>query len=94
MSPQLEYISRDDPQYPASLLQRLGADAPAKLATLGNLAPLRLSKTALFCSSRCPGDGVFLRLNQIIRAFFGALEVLGGRPAGGLEVRQPRWGWG
>ena len=37
-----------DSRYPAVLRERLGADAPASLSTLGNLA---LPKTALFCSS-------------------------------------------
>jgi predicted Rossmann fold nucleotide-binding protein DprA/Smf involved in DNA uptake len=34
----------------------LGKDAPRTLTTLGNLALLSQSKTALFCSVRCPGD--------------------------------------
>jgi len=43
-------------EYPAHLLQRLGADAPPILTALGNLDLLALPKTALFCSARCPGN--------------------------------------
>lgn len=64
MSLQPESISHDDPRYPARLRERLGADAPPELTTLGNLDLLALSKTALFCSARCPGKVILTAYDQ------------------------------
>jgi hypothetical protein len=55
VSLQPENISHDDPRVPARLRERLGADAPPRLAALDNLDLLSLPKAALFCSTRCPG---------------------------------------
>lgn len=52
-------ISRESPDYPANVELFLGEDAPAAVYSLGNSAILsRDSKTALFCSSKCPGDAI------------------------------------
>lgn len=67
MSSQPQIIPRDDPRYPTRLRQRLGTDAPAELAALGNLDLLSQPMTALFCSARCPG-------NVILRAYDQAAQ--------------------
>ena len=51
-------LSKGGAGYPATLLSRLGSAAPATLSALGNLSPLSLPKTALFCSARCPGSAI------------------------------------
>ncbi|MFA5192403.1 MAG: hypothetical protein WC740_16985, partial [Verrucomicrobiia bacterium] len=53
-----------DVRYPARLRERLGDDAPAQLTSLGNLDLLALSKTALFCSARCPGHAILRTYDQ------------------------------
>jgi len=67
VSPQFETISNDDPRYPARLLQLPGSAMPANLTALGSLAPLHCSKTALFCSSRCPGEAILRGYDQAAR---------------------------
>ena len=47
-----------DARYPARLRERLADAAPAQLTALGNLDLLALPKTALFCSTRCPGAAI------------------------------------
>lgn len=64
MSLQPEIIPRDDPRYPARLLQRLGPDAPPELTALGNLGLLSRPMTALFCSARCPGKLILRTYDQ------------------------------
>ena len=51
-------------RYPACLRERLGANAPDKLSVLGNLDLLAQPKTALFCSTRCPGDAILRAYDQ------------------------------
>ena len=46
------------------MVQRLGADAPPILTTLGNRDLLALPKTALFCSARCPGHVILTAYDQ------------------------------
>ena len=43
---------------------RLGANAPSELTALGNFDLLALSKTALFCSARCPGSVILAAYDQ------------------------------
>lgn len=64
MSLQTENLPRKDPRYPARLAQRLGADAPASLSAFGNVDFLALPKTALFCSSNCPGSVILPTYDQ------------------------------
>jgi len=47
---------------------RLGEDTPAQIWLLGDARILNTSKTAIFCSSRCPG-------NAILNAFDAAREL-------------------
>ena len=59
MKREVTSISRSSPDYPANVELFLGEDAPATVYALGNSTILtRDSKTALFCSSKCPGDAI------------------------------------
>jgi predicted Rossmann fold nucleotide-binding protein DprA/Smf involved in DNA uptake len=57
-------ISPDDARWPRLLTARLGDAAPKKLTALGNLDLLALPKTALFCSTRCPGSIILPTYDQ------------------------------
>jgi predicted Rossmann fold nucleotide-binding protein DprA/Smf involved in DNA uptake len=57
-------IKRCGARYPSRLAERLGADAPPELTTVGNLDLLGLPKTALFCSARCPGSVILPTYDQ------------------------------
>jgi predicted Rossmann fold nucleotide-binding protein DprA/Smf involved in DNA uptake len=57
-------LNTADARYSARLRERLGAHAPKELSALGNLDLLALSKTALFCSARCPGDAIIRAYDQ------------------------------
>ena len=57
-------LNATDSRYPAQMLERLGNDAPAQVFALGNLNLLELSKTALFCSARCPGYAILRAYDQ------------------------------
>ena len=55
----IKTVSRESTDYPGNVELFLGEDAPATVYALGNTAILtRDSKTALFCSSKCPGDAI------------------------------------
>lgn len=55
----IKTVSRESTDYPANVELFLGEDAPATVYSLGNTAILAGdSKTALFCSSKCPGDAI------------------------------------
>lgn len=57
-------LTPGDARWPLRISSRLGASAPAELHALGNLDLLRLPKTALFCSARCPGDAILRAYDQ------------------------------
>jgi predicted Rossmann fold nucleotide-binding protein DprA/Smf involved in DNA uptake len=57
-------INAADARYLARLRERLGDTAPAQVFALGNLNLLALPKTALFCSTRCPGDAILRAYDQ------------------------------
>ena len=57
-------IDTSDSRYPARLRERLGDNAPAQISAFGNLDLLALSKTALFCSTRCPGNVILKTYDQ------------------------------
>ena len=61
-------ISTADADWPPVLAGRLGEDTPAQIWLLGDARILNTSKTAIFCSSRCPG-------NAILNAFDAAREL-------------------
>lgn len=60
-------INRFAPDYPRSLFGRLGEDAPDHLVALGNTSLIGLPKTALFCSTRCPGDPILAACDRAAR---------------------------
>lgn len=60
-------ISAGDTRYPSCLRERLGDDTPAQVFALGNLDLLALPKTALLCSTRCPGDAILRAYDQAAR---------------------------
>ena len=57
-------INRGDSSYPRALVTRLGEQSPASLVACGNIALLTKTKTALFCSTRCPGDAILRAYDQ------------------------------
>lgn len=57
---QIAELDRACKEYPASLLQASGLRASAHLWAAGPLDILQTKKTALFCSTQCPG-GVILK---------------------------------
>ena len=65
MTPAL--LNTADACYPAGLREHLGIHAPPQLTALGNLKLLPFSKTALFCSSRCPGSAILRAYDQAAR---------------------------
>ena len=60
----IQAIDRKSPSYPILLTKRLGKDAPIRLWVIGCLDLLSISKTALFCSKRCPGDAILAAMDQ------------------------------
>jgi hypothetical protein len=60
-------LNSADARYPARLRRRLRTDALPQLSALGNLDLLALSKTALFCSARCPGRAILAVYDQVTR---------------------------
>ena len=75
---QPQIIRRDDPRYPAFLRERLGASNPPELTALGNLDLLPLPKTALFCSTRCPGNVILPTYDQAAKWRDAGRCVIGG----------------
>lgn len=71
-------LSITDVRYPARLRERLGIHAPPQLTVLGSLELLALPKTALFCSSRCPGGAILSAYDQAQRWRDEGRCVIGG----------------
>jgi len=71
-------LSITDVRYPARLRERLGTHAPPHLTVLGSLELLALPKTALFCSSRCPGSAILSAYDQAQRWRDEGRCVIGG----------------
>ena len=71
-------LSITDVRYPARLREQLGIHAPPHLTVLGSLEPLALPKTALFCSSRCPGGAILSAYDQAQRWREEGRCVIGG----------------
>jgi predicted Rossmann fold nucleotide-binding protein DprA/Smf involved in DNA uptake len=71
-------VTADDPRYPVSLRERLGAQAPRQLAAIGSLELLQARPLALFCSAKCPGD-LILQTYDLAQALRDAgVPVIGG----------------
>ena len=49
-------LKKSATNYPSDLQQHLGKDAPNTITAIGNLDLLSKNPTALFCSTKCPGD--------------------------------------
>ena len=62
-------LKKSNPNYPSVLQQHLGKDAPDTITAIGNLDILRHNSTAIFCSTKCPGDLIVKTydLTQILR---------------------------
>jgi len=67
-----------DARYPARLRQCLGDAAPVSLSTLGNLELLASPKTALFCSTRCPGNVILTAYDQAAKWRDSGRCIIGG----------------
>ena len=65
MTPTL--LASTDARYPARFRELLGANAPDQLSALVYLDLLAQPKTALFCSTRCPGDAILHAYDQAAR---------------------------
>ena len=76
--PSVNTISSEAFQYPSSLRERLGSATPPQLTALGNLDLLALSKTALFCSTRCPGSVILPTYDQAAKWRDTGRCVIGG----------------
>lgn len=53
-----------DPLFPSVLLSRLAGGAPARVFIRGNQNLPAQRKTALFCSTRCPGEEILAAYDQ------------------------------
>ncbi|MBI1998317.1 MAG: DNA-processing protein DprA [Deltaproteobacteria bacterium] len=51
-------LTTSDARWPQQLSDRLSANAPLQLWTIGNVEILGKRKVGLFCSVRCPGDAI------------------------------------
>ncbi len=71
-------IAATNTDWPPSLAERLGADAPGQLWLIGNPALLAARKTALFCSARCPGDALLRAHDTAARLRDQGETVIGG----------------
>lgn len=60
----IQIIDSQSQLFPDSFAERLGNETPKKLWTIGNVELLRLSKTALFCSKKCPGDAILRSMEK------------------------------
>lgn len=60
-------ITPDDANWPRQLTERLREQLPLKLWALGNLDILSRTKTALFCSTRCPGEAILRAYDQVAK---------------------------
>jgi predicted Rossmann fold nucleotide-binding protein DprA/Smf involved in DNA uptake len=70
-----------DPRYSAMLRAFLGADAPAAVTALGDLALLDSRPLAIFCSARCPGN-LIVRTSDLAHA----LRARGAAVIGGFHT--------
>jgi predicted Rossmann fold nucleotide-binding protein DprA/Smf involved in DNA uptake len=64
--------------WPRQLAPRLGTDSPTALHYLGNPALLAEPLTALFCSTRCPGEAILRAYDQAAQWRDTGRAVVGG----------------
>jgi predicted Rossmann fold nucleotide-binding protein DprA/Smf involved in DNA uptake len=60
----LQVIDKQSQLYPNPVIKRLGEEAPNQLWAIGNIEFLSYSKTALFCSKKCPGDAILKAMEK------------------------------
>lgn len=65
-SPRIELRELSPHELPR-LVERLSGNAPRSLTAAGSTNLLSLPKTALFCSTRCPGDPILAACDQAAR---------------------------
>ena len=71
-------LNKGDAAYPATLIGRLGANAPSTLFAMGNIEILSLPKTALFCSRKYPGSVILPTYDQAVKWRDTGRCVIGG----------------
>jgi predicted Rossmann fold nucleotide-binding protein DprA/Smf involved in DNA uptake len=74
----VRYISKDDTHYPATLVKRMGAAAPAALAAAGDMNILRRPGLGLICSIQCPGSIVLKTFDAIRTLRDAGVTMIGG----------------
>lgn len=74
----IKYLTQADSTYPVKLVELLGNDAPAKVATLGNLDILKNRLVALLCSVRCPGSLILQTYDFVRNLRKAGMAVVGG----------------
>jgi len=75
---EIVYLNQGEPDYPVGLNKHLTDQAPARIAALGNVAVLKEKKTAIFCSSKCPGDLIIKTYDLAKKWRDDGVTVLGG----------------
>jgi hypothetical protein len=60
-------LTPGDARWPGRLREPFGDVAPDQFSAFGNLDLLALTRTALFCSVRCPGDAILRTYDQAAR---------------------------
>jgi hypothetical protein len=71
-------LAQDNLRYPPALKTHLGADAPARIAALGNLDILQRRTLALFSSIRCPGNLILQTYDLAQNLRQQGITVIGG----------------
>lgn len=67
-----------DGRWPSCLNERLGADTPKSLQMIGSADILGARKTALFCSTRCPGDAILTAMDTARKLRDDGVTVISG----------------
>ncbi len=71
-------LNKGDAAYPATLIDRLGDNAPSTLSAIGNIELLTCPKTALFCSREYPGSVILPTYDQAAKWRDTGRCVIGG----------------
>jgi len=77
-SPETVVLMPGDPNWPASLKERLATSAPRTLQVLGPPSLLTARKTALFCSGKAPGDAILRAYDAARRMRDEGVTVISG----------------
>lgn len=74
----MELIEQSDSRFPNLLSQRLGGACPERLAAIGRFAILQQPLTALFCSTKCPGEVILRAFDQVAQLRDASRAVISG----------------